>query len=124
MRDDWYGHRNPFTGDPEGDKDEWLEWDFLLLEALQIIEDYSDEYGLLAWEREDEAVVVDAERRIHKFKAAVDNATKGSKTKPYEPRPGEYFVPKMWSRREDADGNEVIQTRREWIERMVAEESD
>lgn len=120
MHDDWYGHRDPFTGDPKGDKDEWLEWDFLLLETLQMIEDHTDEYGLLVWEREDEAVVIDAEKRIHKFKAAIEDRTRGTEKRPYKPRPGEYFVPDLYSRRPDGS----IQTFREWVERSVADESD
>lgn len=117
MRDDWYGHRDPFTGNPVGDREEWLEWDFLLLDTLQIIEDSTDEYGLLAWEVADEAVEVDARKRIHKFRAAIDRATSGSANKPYKPQPGEYFVPQLFSRRSD----DSIQTRREWIEKMAVE---
>lgn len=118
MHDDWFGHRDPLTGRPTGDREEWIEWDHLLADTFQTIEDYTDEYGLLAWKRDDEAVEIDAVRKIHKFKAAVDQATAGSAKKPYQPRPGEYFVPRLYSRRSD----ESTQTFREWIEAQVSEE--
>lgn len=122
LRDDWYGHRDPFTGEPRGDKDEWLDWDYALIDAAQTIEDYSDQYGLLQWELDDEAVVVDAERRLHKFEQARDLATKGSKDKPYQPAPGEYFVPVVRTRRKSGE----IQTYDEWITKKVhgVEEED
>ena len=53
MADDWFGHRHPFTGEPFGDKDEWTDWDFVLVEAVQLIEDWTDQHGLLAWEVDD-----------------------------------------------------------------------
>lgn len=59
---------------------------------------------------DDEAVEVDAVKKIHKFKAAVDRATSGSKGKDYRPAPGEMFVPDIWSRRSDGS----IQTFSEW----------
>lgn len=100
-----------------GDKDEWLEWDFCLMNSLQIIEDNTDDYGLLAWERDDERVEIDAVKKIHKFKASVDRATTGTEKKPYKPQPGEYFLPEVYSRASD----ESIQTYEEWIEKMAAE---
>jgi len=115
MRDDWFGHRDYRNGRPIGDKDEWIQWDFHLIHALQIIEDNTDEYGLLAWERDDEAVEIDAVKKIHKFRASVDRITKGSAKKPYNPQPGEYFVPDMYSRRSD----ESIQTYGDWVRRMM-----
>lgn len=116
MRDDWQGHRRITTGLPIGDKDEWTDWDHTLLDVFQTIEDYTDEYGLLVWQREDEAVMVDAKKKIHPFKESVDLATRGSESKPYKPLPGEYFVPDIWSKRKDENGNEVIQTYKEWLE--------
>lgn len=103
-----------------GNAEEWTDWDHALVTALQVIEDYTDEYGLLAWEREDDAVEIDAVKKIHKFKAAMDSRTKGSPTKPYVPTPGEYFIPEVWSRRKDNEGNGVFQTYGEWLEREQA----
>lgn len=121
MHDDWYGHRDPFTGDPKGDKDEWLEWDFLLLETLQMIEDHTDDTGLLVWETDDPAAVVDAIPKINKFDRARE--VKES-AKNFKRRPGTRYVPKLWSRRKDDEGEDRFQTFREWVERSVAEESD
>lgn len=121
MHDDWYGHRDPFTGDPKGDKDEWLEWDFLLLETIQMIEDHTDDTGLLVWETDDPAAVVDAIPKINKFDRARE--VKES-AKNFKRRPGTRYVPKLWSRRKDESGENRFQTFREWIERSVAEESD
>lgn len=123
-RDDWYGNRSLLTGHPRGDREEWTEWDHVLSDVFQTIEDYTDEYGLLVWQREDEAVVIDAVKKYHPFTAARDRLTKGSSTKSYEPEPGEYFVPDMWSRRKDENGNEVIQTFKEWVEKSAKEDSD
>lgn len=95
MHDAHYGHRDPFTGEPNGDPSEWIEWDFILVTAYQVIEDYTDKHGNLIWEVESERVYVDAEKRIDKFQAAVDSRTKGTKNKGYTPTPGEYFVPKL-----------------------------
>src|SRR5690606_16031560 len=101
LRDDWAGHRHPFTGEPVGDKDAWTTWDHALAYAVQTIEDFTDQYGIPQWQLDDEAVEVDAVKKIHKFKAAVDRATSGSKGKDYRPAPGEMFVPDIWSRRSD-----------------------
>lgn len=95
MQDPYYGHRDIFTGEPIRDKDEWIEWDYVLVTAVQIIEDHTDKHGSLIWEVEAERVYVDAEKRIDKFQAAVDSRTKGTKQKGYTPSPGEYFVPKL-----------------------------
>lgn len=113
MRDDWFGHRDPLTGEKVGDKSEWTEWDHVVIDAFQVIEDYTDQYGLLVWEREDERVDVSAIKRIHKFEQARDEITRGSAKKPYVAKPGEYFVPELYSR----DKNGEIQTFREWVEK-------
>lgn len=120
MRDEFYGHRDTLTFLPDGDREEYLDWDFALFDALQTIEDNSDQYGLLAWELDDEAVDVTAVRKIHKFEQARDLATKGTAKKPYTPRPGEYFVPRMETRRSDGH----IQGYGEWVEKMVAKAED
>ena len=113
MRDDWYGHRDWFTGEPEGDKDEWLDWDHALADAFQHIESFTDSHGLLIWEREDEAVVVEAVRQIDPFEAAKEITTSG---KNYKPQPGEYFVPRLKSRRSGGG----FQTYEEWVLKDIA----
>lgn len=120
MGDDWFGHRDPFTGAPHGDKDEYTTWDYALINAYQAIEDYTDEKsGLLMWELEDDQVYVNANRKVHKFQAAVDKKTAGTPNKPYKPVPGEYFVPELKSHRQDEEGNPVYQTMREWFQRQI-----
>lgn len=125
MGDDWFGHRDPFTGEPVGDKDEYLTWDYALMNAFQTIEDYTDQKsGLPVWELDDEAVYVDAVRKTNKFQQAIDEATRGSKTKPYQPSPGEYFVPDMNTRRKDGEGKPVFQTYSEWVKKSVSESAN
>lgn len=121
MGDDWFGHRNPLTGEPVGDREEFLRWDWSLLNAFQTIEDYTDDVGLLAWERDDEASSVSADRKIHKYHAAKDNKTKGTEKKPYKPYPGEYYVPRITSHRKDENGDDKFQTYREWVEKSIQE---
>lgn len=125
MGDDWFGHRNPLTGEKTGDKDEFLSWDWSLLNAFQTIEDYTDQKsGLPIWEMDDERVVVDAIRKTNKFQRSIDERTKGTKTKPYTPIPGEYFVPEMWSREKDENGNDRFQTYREWVVKSLSKSED
>lgn len=119
MGDDWYGHRNPITGEPLGNSEEYLSWDWALLNAYQLIEDYTDDVGLLAWERDDEAANISADRKIHPFHAAKDKKTKGTEKKPYKPYPGEYFVPKLTSQRKDENGDDLFQSYREWVVRSI-----
>lgn len=119
MGDDWHGHRHPLTGEPLGDRDEYTRWDYALMNAFQTIEDYTDDVGLLAWERDDEAANISADRKTHPFHAARDAKTRGKKGKPYEPSPGEYFVPKITSRRKDENGDDLFQSYREWVEKSI-----
>jgi hypothetical protein len=111
LRDDWYGHRDPFTGEPRGDKDEWLDWDYALIDAAQTIEDYSDQYGLLQWELDDEDSVVDAVKKIHPFEEARDLATRGEN---YKPAPGEYFLPEVYRY-----GGGELQSYTDWLEQQA-----
>jgi len=97
--------------------DEWIPWDYALAHAFQTVEDLTDDNGILVWEKEDEAVEIDAVRKIDKFRAALDRATAGTKNKPYKPQPGEYFVPKVWSRRSDGS----IQSYSEWVRKDLEE---
>lgn len=123
MGDDWFGHRDPLTGEPQGDKDEYLSWDWSLLNAFQTIEDYTDQKsGISQWLLDDERVTVDAIRKVNKFQRAIDERTKGTEKKPYKPVPGEYFVPEVHSREVDENGEEVFYTFREWVQRSIAED--
>ena len=125
MRDDWFGKRDPWTGEPSGTMDEFTSWDYALMDAFQTIEDFTDQKsGIPIWELDDEAVYVDAVRKFNKFQQAIDNATKGSKSKAYEPAPGEYFVPDMGTRRKDADGSPIFQSYSEWVRKSVEDAPD
>lgn len=117
MRDPWYGHRDPFGGRPRGDKDEWIDWDYALITALQIIEDNTDQNGLLRWVTDSDRVVVEAVKTQDKFQAAVDARTSG---KNYKPGHGERFYPRVQLR-----GGE-FPTYREYVEKHIQklEESD
>lgn len=120
MGDEWFGKRDPFTGEPRGDREEYTSWDWALQNAFQAIEDYTDDKsGLLIWEMEDENAYVDAVRKNNKFQAAVDNKTKTRGGKAYVATPGEYFVPDLKSHVVDEEGKPVFQTMREWIQAEI-----
>lgn len=95
MQDPYFGHRDWYTGEELEDREAWIDWDFALVAALQIIEDSTDRNGLLVWEKENERMDVKAIKKFDKFEAAVSRATKGSKNKGYTPAPGEYFIPEL-----------------------------
>lgn len=119
MRDDWYGHRDPFTGEKTGDKDAWLDWDYALLDAVQTLEDWTNQHGLLVWEVDDpkKRVIVEAKRKTDQFEAAKDRIT-GKKN--YEARPGEIFVPNLVLDSEDGEWP----TMEEYIDHLIEEEKD
>lgn len=93
MWDDWYGHRNPLTGKPTGDKDEWVPWDHALAQAYQTVEYYTNQNGIKQWQIDDPLEDIGAIRKFDPYQAAVDSMTKGTAKNPYKPSPGEYFVP-------------------------------
>lgn len=120
MGDEWFGKRDPFTGEPRGDRDEYTSWDWALQNAFQAIEDYTDDKsGLLIWELEDDNAYVNANKKYNKFQAAVDAKTRGKAGKAYQPEPGEYFVPELKSHVSDEEGKPVFQTMREWIQAEI-----
>jgi hypothetical protein len=84
------GHRNWWTNEPS--EPHATAWDYALGEAFQLIEDYTDDNGLLIWERDSDRVTVNAIKKTNKAKAAIARKTKGSKKKPYDPSPGEYWL--------------------------------
>lgn len=92
FQDQYFGYRDPFNGNPLQEP-EWSTWDYVLISALQLIEDYSTEYGLPIWEVDENADNVDvvAVKRIDKFEASKERITS---RKNYKPTPGERFVPK------------------------------
>lgn len=94
FRDEWYGHHD-FYGNRVGDPKEWLDWDFVLISALQTIEDFTDKNGITVWDSESADMIISAEKRIDKFQASIDKQTKDTGKKAYKPEPGESWVPKV-----------------------------
>ena len=95
MRDPLFGHRDPFTGEALRDKDEWTEWDFTIVSAFQLVNDLTNKHGLLVHEVDNERMDVEAVKDFDKFQAAIDRATKGTKSKGYTPSPGEVWKPRL-----------------------------
>lgn len=91
MSDPHFGHRDILTGFPRGDADEWTTWDLALINAYQLMQDWTNEHGLLVYEVDDhkERVDVIAKPKIDKFEAQKDIKTRRQK----QPPPGQYFVP-------------------------------
>lgn len=109
MQDDWFGHRDWFTGEKIGDKDEWLSWDYALVQAEKTIEMYTMvSSGVTRWEHDDEDLEIQAEIFIDKFQEAVDQKTSAKK---YKAVNGGRFVPKLISHRKDGG----YQTYSEWL---------
>ena len=92
LHDPYAGHRNYFTGEPDGPLDEWTAWDFALAMATQFIIDGTTEHGHLIWEIEADDVDVIAIHEIDKSREAIDIVTRG---KDYEPSPGEFYRTKL-----------------------------
>lgn len=110
MYDHYAGFRNSFTGQVDGTP-HWLDIDYALATARQIIEDYTDnETGHLVFVEQSDRVTFDAQRYTKKSVAAVERRTKGSKNKPYEAQPGERWrtIPRVM------DGGEMP-TLAEWL---------
>lgn len=110
MRDPYFGHRDWFTGEPNGDRDEKTDWDYALMAAYQVIEDHTDGDGVLIWENESDDIAVETSWRQSKFRASVEARTRG---KNYKAKPGEYFVPDI-----RLMGDEYP-TYSDWVKRQV-----
>lgn len=93
MGDPDFGNRDPVTGVPTG-HDRWTRWDYALITAYQMIQDWTDQHGNLVYEVNDEKerVIVHAEKKIDQFEAQKTLRTGGQN---YKPTPGEYFIPKL-----------------------------
>lgn len=83
MSDEWFGHRNWYTLAPEGAKDEWLPEDFTLAQVYQLITDFTDQYGFLAWEVDDpqQRAYVDTKLDIDRVQQAIQSAENNRDTK-------------------------------------------
>lgn len=111
MRDEWFGKRNPLTGEEYGDKDEWIDWDFALANAFQTIEASTDSNGIYFWEKDDPAGDITAKRKVDPFRNSIDRIT-GAKN--YKPQPGEYYIPVL--RSTSSKRNNELFTYEQWVE--------
>lgn len=109
-------HRSPFSGEPFAEP-EWTSWDYQLVHAVQLIEDFTDSNGILVWEKESDKVRIGALQKVDKFEAAKEAITSG---KNYKADKGEYFIPDVklhhWIKEDDWP------THREWIESQISDD--
>lgn len=110
--DDWFGHRDVW-GNPVGDKNERIDWDFALIHALQVIEEHTDSDGLLIWEYDVDGVNVTSEKKINKFHASVEKKTSKDG---YKASPGERWLPRV------KRVNGELPTFKEWRESKASED--
>lgn len=99
MRDHYALFRNSFTWEPDCEP-YWLDVDYALATALQVVEDYTDnETGHLIFVEQSDRVTFDAQKYVKKSVAVVERKTKGSKSKAYEASPGERWrtIPRLTS---------------------------
>ena len=121
MWDDWFGHRHPLTGEPVGDKDEWTAWDYSIAQAYQTAEYYQDSHGIFQWQKDDPLEDIAAIRKVDVYQAAVESMTKGSAKKPYQPTPGEYFIPDVKVR---SGAKRPMWTYSDWLSNKLNEMRD
>jgi len=110
LRDSFAGFRDSFTGEIDG-YPHWLEVDYALATAMQVVEDYTDnETGHLVFVEQSDRITFDTEKYTKKSVAAVERRTKGSAKKPYESSPGERWrtIPRVMH----GDG---FPTLKEWL---------
>lgn len=91
-------------------------WDFKLLKAHYILEDWYRD-GIPIWWDESDRVTFDAKGRISKSRAAIERASE-AESKKKKSVPGRYFVaePRVM------DGGE-LPTRQEWLEEQEKKNS-
>jgi hypothetical protein len=92
---------------------EWSEWDFKLLKAHHLVQDWYRD-GIPIWWDESDRVTFDAKARVSKSRAAIERAQE-SASKNNKPSPGRYFIaePRVM------DGGE-LPTRDEWLDEQAA----
>lgn len=89
---------------------EWTVWDYRLLKASYILQDWYRD-GIPVWWDESDRVSFDAKGRISKSRAAIERAQESSTKGNKKAVPGRYFIaePKV------IDGGD-FPTRSEWLE--------
>lgn len=121
LRDPYVGHRDYFTGEPDGPLNEWTSWDFALAVATQAIIDGTSERGLLRWEVDDEAADIAVVHEIDREREAVELV---ERQEGYKPGPGEWLRTTIhhpyW--KPESGEPQPFQTRSEWIKKMIEKE--
>lgn len=100
-------------GETVGDREERIDWDFALIEAVQTIADHTDANGLLKWETDEDGVSVNSIKTFDKFQASIDR--KRSATN-YKELPGERWIPDI---RPAPGRNGEFQTFKEYREKQA-----
>lgn len=98
MRDEWFGHRDPLTGKEQGDREEWVTWDFRLIQVFQLIEDFTDQHGFLAWEIDDpkNRTLVETTFEVDRAQQALNIAEKKKSNRDkLDKVEGSYLAPKL-----------------------------
>lgn len=114
-RDEYFGSRDPLTGEPTGERDDWDEWDHALVSAYQTVEYYTDKNGIHRWKKEDPRLKgIDAVRKIDPYQESVDLIVDSPH---YKKIPGAYFVPEIKTER---PGDETW-TYEEWVKSLKGE---
>ena len=95
---------------------EWTEWDFKLLKAHHLVQDWYRD-GIPIWWDESDRVTFDAKARVSKSRAAIERAQEAA-SKAGKSSPGRYFIaePRVM------DGGE-LPTRDEWLDEQAAKNS-
>lgn len=93
-------------------------WDYRLLKAHFLLEDWYRD-GIPLWWDESDRVTFDAVARVSKSRAAIERAQDAANGKGKKPVPGRYFIaePRV------IDGGE-LPTRDEWIQEQMAKRGE
>lgn len=97
LNDHFAGFRDSLSREVDG-QPHWLDVDYVLATALQVIEDYTDsETGHLIFIEQSDRVTFDAQKYVKKSVAVVERKTKGTDKHPYKSAPGERWrtIPRL-----------------------------
>lgn len=95
MMDDAFGHRDPFTGIPKGDVNAWIYWDHLLANVHQLIVDFTDDNGFLAWEKDDPSEAMEILASARQDRAEATKTRFETSAQKILSRPGYYVEMRM-----------------------------
>jgi|SRR5699024_149517 len=119
MMNDDYGHLNWVTGERKLPPGTWTIWDYLLANVFQIINDFTDQNGFLAWEVDDPQERMEIRGILRTDRAEnVKQKVEKQNAKRMERVPGSYVALKIRKRREEDD----FPTHSEYFDRLVEED--